>query len=314
MIDGCPSAALNGEARADALQSITAGQIERVEIINNPSASMSPEGSGGVINLVTKRVRQGARYGTVSAAAGQLGRRTGAANGALTGKKLTVTSDLSYRRFRGKADAATERERIDPATGTTVRTRQATDDETSMRMHSARFGAEYSISPKSRLAGDLSYRGGNRGTEPVVRSVSDLPSATFDRKAKTNISLRSLGSRTSWRRTLPGRGHELVVDLDVDKIRQRRWIDGLTEIASAQTSFEQIATDTKRTRVDGRIDYKRPLGTDGSLNLGYDGDFATSDFDFRAARGASLDALVPVPSLTHRFDFGQTVHAVYGTF
>lgn len=314
MIDGRPSAALNGEARGDALQSMSAGQIERVEIITSPSAAMSPEGSGGVINLVTKRVRQGARYGTVSAATGQLGRRTGLANGALSGKKLTLTGDLSYRRFRGGADGNTEREHDDPATGTTVRTRQVTDDVTSMQMHSARFGAEYDISPKSRLTGDVSYRGGNQGTEPVVRSVSNVPGATFDRTARTNIGLSSIGARTNWRRTLPGDGHELAVNLDVDEIRQRRRIDGFTEFASAQTSFEEIATDTKRTRVHGRVDYKRQLGKEGALNLGYDGDLATSKFDFRAVRGPSLDSLAPVPSLTNRFDFDQTVHAVYGTY
>lgn len=314
MVDGRPSTALNGESRGDALQSMSAGQIERVEIITNPSAAMSPEGSGGVINLVTKRVREGARYGVINAAAGQRGRRNATANGALSGRKLTLTGDVSYRRFRGDANATMERERSDPATGTIVRTRQVTDDQTSMQMHSGRLGAEYVISPKSRLTGDLSYRGGNQGTGPLVRSVSDLPAATFDRTARTNISLRSLGARTSWRRTLPGRGHELAVDLDVDGTRQRRRIDGFTDFASAQDSFEQIATDVERTRIHGRIDYKRPLGNDGSLNLGYDGDTAKSGFDFRAARGPSLDALAPVPSLINLFDFNQAVHAVYGTY
>ncbi|RYY47770.1 MAG: hypothetical protein EOP59_00560 [Sphingomonadales bacterium] len=61
MIDGRPSAMMNGDSRGDVLQSMASGNIERVEVITNPSAAFSPEGSGGVINLVTKKARPGAR-------------------------------------------------------------------------------------------------------------------------------------------------------------------------------------------------------------------------------------------------------------
>ncbi|MCD2325371.1 TonB-dependent receptor [Sphingomonas sp. IC-56] len=313
MIDGRPSALLRGESRGDALQSMPAGQIERVEIITNPSAAMSPEGAGGVINLVTKQVRKGARYATIRAAAGPLGRGNVSANGALSGKKLTLTGDVAYRRFRSETEATLDRERTDPATGITVRTRQVSEVEPVMAMHSARVGAEYNMSANSKLTGDLSYRAGTQDISRIDRSVSDLPAATFDRTADMDMRLRSLGARTSWRRTLPGRGHELVVDLEVEQLQQRRRIDGATDFASAPWSFEQIATDIDRTDIDSRIDYKRPIGT-GSLNLGYEGDYNMAAFDFRGVRGGSLDALAPVPSLTNRFDFDQAVHAFYGTY
>jgi len=314
MIDGCPSAELRGEQRGVTLESMTASQIERVEIISNPSAAMSPEGSAGVINLVTKRGSRGSRSATVRAAAGLHGRGNMDANGTLPGKKLKLTGDLSYRRFRGPADSTLERERTDPSTGAMVRTRQTTDDRTAMQMHSGRLGAEYDISPRSRLTGNLSYRGGNQAGRPVVQSVSDLPAATFDRRADTDISLQSFIAKTSWRRTLPGRAHELVVNFDFDNSHQRSRIDGETYFGPGQTSVEQIATDSEWTGLSSRVDYKRPIGKSGSLNLGYEVDLAMSDFDYRGVRGALLDELAPVPSLTNRFDLEQTVHAGYGTF
>ena len=63
LVDGRPSALLSGEGRDNAVLTMPAGQIERVEVITNPSAAMSPEGSGGVINLIMKRARPDSRVG-----------------------------------------------------------------------------------------------------------------------------------------------------------------------------------------------------------------------------------------------------------
>src|SRR5258706_9683059 len=52
LVDGKPSPAFEGAGRADALQQLPADQIERVEVITNPSAALNPEGSGGGINLI----------------------------------------------------------------------------------------------------------------------------------------------------------------------------------------------------------------------------------------------------------------------
>ena len=59
LIDGKPSGLFKGEGAAQALQSLPADQIERVEVITNPSAAFSPDGSAGIINLITKKTPQG---------------------------------------------------------------------------------------------------------------------------------------------------------------------------------------------------------------------------------------------------------------
>lgn len=314
LIDGRPSAMLRGDARGDALTSMPAGQIDRVEVITNPSAAMSPEGSGGVINLVTKRTRPNARFATVRAAVGTRGSGNIGVNATRSGKALTLSGDANYRRFRGQGEASLDRLRVDPASGASLSTRQRSEIEAAMAMQSARVAADYAISPKSKLSTELSYRQGRQDIDRTDRSVSQLPAATFDRTADMAMRLRSLGARASWKRTLPGRGHELTADLEIEQGRQRRRIDGVTDFAAAPASVERINNDVQRTDVDAKIDYKRPIGTDGSLNLGYQGAFSTSEFDFDGVRGASLAALLPVPALTNDFGFDQAVHALYGTF
>ena len=65
-INGKP-AGLNSENRAQVLQQMPAGTIEKIELITNPSAKFSPEGSAGIINLVMKKDRKAGFYGSVQA-------------------------------------------------------------------------------------------------------------------------------------------------------------------------------------------------------------------------------------------------------
>ena len=65
-INGKP-AGLNSENRAQVLQQMPAGTIEKIELITNPSAKFSPEGSAGIINLVMKKDRSAGYYGSIQA-------------------------------------------------------------------------------------------------------------------------------------------------------------------------------------------------------------------------------------------------------
>lgn len=65
-INGKPSG-LSDENRAQVLEQMPAGGIQSVEIITNPSAKYSPEGSAGIINLVMKKERKAGFYGSINA-------------------------------------------------------------------------------------------------------------------------------------------------------------------------------------------------------------------------------------------------------
>lgn len=65
-INGKP-AGLNSENRAQVLQQMPAGTIEKIELITNPSAKFSPEGTSGIINLVMKKDRSAGYYGSIQA-------------------------------------------------------------------------------------------------------------------------------------------------------------------------------------------------------------------------------------------------------
>ncbi len=65
-INGKP-AGLTAENRAQVLAQMPAESIKEIELITNPSAKYSPEGTAGIINLVLKKDRKAGYYGSVTA-------------------------------------------------------------------------------------------------------------------------------------------------------------------------------------------------------------------------------------------------------
>ena len=92
---------LTSDNRAEILQQIPAESIERIEVIDNPSAKYSPEGTSGIINIVLKRDRRAGYYGSVQAGANQKGGWNLGGNINYSSKLLDAYANVGYRRRRG---------------------------------------------------------------------------------------------------------------------------------------------------------------------------------------------------------------------
>ena len=55
---------LSADNQAQILEQIPAESIERIELITNPSAKFSPEGTSGIINIILKKNRKAGYYGS----------------------------------------------------------------------------------------------------------------------------------------------------------------------------------------------------------------------------------------------------------
>ncbi|HEX8261266.1 MAG TPA: TonB-dependent receptor, partial [Allosphingosinicella sp.] len=313
-IDGRPSAMLKGDNRGDVILSMPAGRIERVEVMTNPSAANSPEGSAGIINLVTRQARKDMTTGTVRATAGLKGRGAIGLSGTHNAGDLTLTGELGYRRFTGETEAVQLRSRLDPATGGFVDSRLDSEIDQRNAFANARAGIEYDLDKRNRLSAELGYRNGRGEVERVDSFAAADPAFSYERAAEIDLRQRGPSAHASWRRTLPGKDHELSADLEVERVRMNRDVEAATDFAGAPDFVERIRNSIRRSDENLKLDYKRRVGEESTLNLGYQGSFTRSEFDFSGERGPGFGALVPVPGLTNSFDYDQAIHALFGTF
>jgi len=207
------------------------------------------------------------------------------------------------------------RSRLNPATGTFLNSELDSDLDTTNSFRNGRVGAEYDLDKTNRLSTELSYARGGNEVDRFDEFVSQNAALSYERESDIALSFRSLNGRASWRRTLPGKDHELVADLTHQRGRFQREVDGETAFAAAlQPALESISNRIKRQESGVKLDYKKPMGEDRSLNVGYQGTFNGNDFDSFGARGSALNALLPVANLTNLFEYDQTIHAVFGTY
>ena len=101
---------LTTDNRAQILEQLPAESIEHVEVIDNPSAKFSAEGSAGIINIVLKKNRKAGYYGSVQAGADTRGGANTSFNINYNSSKLDAFASVGYRHREnvGKTDSEQE--------------------------------------------------------------------------------------------------------------------------------------------------------------------------------------------------------------
>ena len=101
---------MTSDNRYDILQQIPAESIERVEVIDNPSAKFSAEGSAGIINIILKRDRKAGYYGSLRAGVDTRGGWNTGANLNYSSGLIEAYGNIGYRARRGGGGSESEQE------------------------------------------------------------------------------------------------------------------------------------------------------------------------------------------------------------
>ncbi|MDB5462060.1 MAG: TonB-dependent receptor [Phenylobacterium sp.] len=319
LIDGKPSSLFTGDNKAQALQSMPADSIERVEVITNPSAEFRADGSAGIINLITKQARGAGRTGSLRLTAGEGDRYAAGASGGYNSNKLTAAADVGMRQDTQKSHGVDDRLQRDPATGGFDAIDQDQVTHIIANSFNGRASVDYDLSPKTRIGAETHANYTFFRVDAPSRFTADGPtgalSESFDRQL--NLHQKRLAAEVSanLRHKFEGDG-ELVVSLSHEGINDDRVRSGRTsdQVPAAPDAFDQQRLDNHLQRTELKGDFTQPLPDMAKLKLGFDVEYVDNAYRNRGFVGGAPDALAPDATLTNLFVFKQTVSAAYVTY
>jgi outer membrane receptor protein involved in Fe transport len=181
LINGKPSTVF-GNNIADVLQTIPASQIQSIEVITSPGAKYDAEGSGGIINIVLKKVTMQGINGNLSLTGGTR-LENGSFNLAVKKGKIGVNTFVSGNgQLLSTTINSLNRVSADPASGgSSILLQNGATDFTRLG-YQAGIGLDWGLSEKDNLTGGFNYNNfgsSNSGTTNRQSILKDASGTTL---------------------------------------------------------------------------------------------------------------------------------------
>ena len=315
---------LTSDNRAEILQQIPAESIERIEVIDNPSAKFSPEGTAGIINIILKRDRRAGYYGSVQAGANnQKGWNVGG-NINYSSKWLDAYANLGYRKRRGNGGNLSEQyyKNADGSLGNY----QLSDGENNNHGGGlfTRMGLTFHLSQNDDLSLSGMMMNGNRSNDNVT-PYRYGNQATGDDRQMVRTTLGDgdnlmYHAELGYTHLFNEKGnHKLDFTLSFGK-----WgSDGSNTYRSDTTYFDGKAPsytlqyrpqDINNRNWEAKIDYENQITDNLKVEAGYNGRFAHENTPQESQIWNQLtNQYDDEPFFYNRFIYDNQIHALYVT-
>lgn len=300
---------------ADALKQIPADMIKSVEVITSPSAKYDAEGSGGIINIITKKNNLQGLTLNIDSGVGNRGSNLGL-NGSYRKGKMGFTLGGFGRAFYNKATSVLDQTTYSGNNSFLTNQRSTAKDRGLFGQYS--LGWDYDLGKNQALSAGLRY-----GTRNFIQK-QDLTINQYENSVLNNSSLRKVD-----RKDLSG-----TVDFNIDYIRtfkpQQEWSvstlysrTGLTNNFNTDILNESGAVGSKlknenkneNSELTLQTDYQTPLGKNQLFEFGAKGIFRTVNSDFKyLTAGESGDFVLSTTNPSGALNYKQNVAAGYFSY
>lgn len=316
-----PTIFVDGRPTTLTLEQIPAEQIERVEVITNPSAKFDASTTGGILNVVLKKNTKPGYNGAINAGIGTNTRYN--VGGNINIKEGKVNFFTSYNLNVNRFDVAGFTDRENFSSGELVGGFRQDNLATSGRQFQfVRFGADYQLSNRNVLTISQNFGGGNFDNE------DQQTFSTFDgnRQAVSTGEQfndqsnfwRNSSTQLLFRHNAPKEGKEWTTDLTYN--RSRNGTDALYALNSRDVNGLLLPGMPRLQKNDGggrnevltfQFDYVDPLSDKTKLEWGLRSNYRqnSSELDVSIKQGA-LDFAVD-SSLTNYFVVDDIINAAY---
>jgi outer membrane cobalamin receptor len=316
LIDGKPSALLSNGTQV--LQNIPANTIDKVEIINNPSAKYEAEGISGIINLVMKQGQNSNNYsGNVKVNGGTEDKYNFATGGSMKKGKFSLNGNYSYWNYNLPGSS-----KIDRISFSSIESRTVNQDliwHYKGISHYGSFGMDYNVDKLNTLSlvGNVFQYKRNITAMNYLKffDVNNINNYNFKSNNDDGRDGLNLDATLTYTKKFETKGKEFTTFANFSRRREDSPIN-YTNFDSTDTPYY-----TKKDSyfifkfLNGQADYTHPFGENGKLETGLKSNARFIDGELKYTYFDNLSGIwLPTLGKDNDADYKDVVSAAYVTY
>jgi outer membrane receptor protein involved in Fe transport len=282
LIDGRPTIMDASEL----LQQMPASQIEQIEIITNPSAMYDPEGTAGIINIISKKEKRQGSNGlfNISTSSNQNFGIDFLLNYRKDKINYWVGMEYNDRGFNGKRESESRTFMND----TTSYLLSEGDMKRGRGGFAAKTGFDYQINPLNAInfGVDWQYFTNNRKGDGTYTNYSD-PFTTLSYYSSVDDNQRNgnrLGANFNWEKKFNNTEHKINTNLNYQLFDHRERTENLHYLNrefldEAQRSYEDKFSHNMQLKIDYQNKWKENLKFESGFHTKYESEEADYSFN-----------------------------------
>lgn len=332
LINGKPSAMLGIDEGSDALKSIPADQIERIEVITNPSSKFEASGTAGILNIILKKSKKLGFNGSVTGTIGYL-------------PQTSLNTNLSWKRgawsyfinggggySRSKFVNNQEYQSLllpeNMKDQSTFYSKQDNDGKGESNSYNVNTGFVVDLTEKSALNASVMFRNfqyestdtGNYFETFVSKTAAgpSLYDQTTNRLSDGFRKSNSFQADLGFDQKIGNKGQLLTLagSFQNSKSNNDSQADEHSFTTTGFTSRLQndVFSTSENTTYLGKADYELPIGELSKFEAGVRFDYTKNDYDYAVNESRNNSAFLPLADFTSKTLYSEKIGAAYGQF
>ena len=338
LINGKPSAMLGIDEGSDALKSIPADQIERIEVITNPSSKYEASGTAGILNIILKKSKKTGFNGSVTGTLGYLPQTN--LNTNLSWKKgawnyyINGGGGYSKSKFVNNQEYQSLLSPLNLRDQETFYSKQDNNGKGESNSYNVTTGFVVDLTEKSALNASVMFRNfkydsfdtGDYFETFVAKNTAGNPPVTttslFDQTTnRINEGIRknnSFQADLGFDQKIGDKGQLLTLagSFQNSKSKNDSQADENSFTTTGSTSRLQnnVFSTSENTTYLGKADYELPIGKLSKFEAGLRYDFTENNYDYAVDESKNNGGFVPLQAFTSKTLYTEKIGAAYGQF
>lgn len=324
MRNASPTIFVDGRPTTLTLEQIPADQIDRIEIITNPSAKYDASSSGGILNVVMKKNTLPGYNGIISLGVGYPSRQNASINLNVKEGRFNVGLMYSYNRVRNVANGYTNRTSLLNGEEKSYYL-QTNENDAGRIMQHGRMSIDYIISNRSTITLSQGFMTGGFDNNDVQKfrnldSTEDLQTYG-DRKNTSDNTMRNFNTQLQFRKKFPREGQELTSDItynwgsneNTSYFYTNNYNNLGQQISQSNTDVQRNNGSGNRNNVTFQLDFTKPITDTAKWEFGVRSNIRTERSMLNVFNEMSGNIIADT-ALSNDYQITDMVNAAYVTY